>query len=166
EKQLWAGISVGVERRYKGHMNHGLAGGKFAKNCFLISCRVCGEHFLVTQKYAHQCVRGEAALSCPHCEAAGFEFTEMQKRGPYYRKPIQVTQTHPTGESHPIRILESDEILDLLLQNTLPDRIKIVPHDAESHITSDLGKIGKFMLGGAALLGAALIAGILGGDSD
>ncbi|MCC6613368.1 MAG: hypothetical protein IT320_07800 [Anaerolineae bacterium] len=166
EKHLWAGISVSVERRYKGHLNPRLACGKFAKNCFLVSCRVCGEHFLVTQKYAYQCVRGEASLSCPHCGASGYTFTELQKQGNFYRKPITVTQSHPTGKPHPIRVLESDEILDLLLENTLPETIKIVPDDAEHQITSDMGKIGRFMLGGAALLGAALIVGLLGDDSE
>lgn len=161
-KQAWASISVGTARSYRSHLNPGLATGKYAKSCFLVGCGKCGEHFLVTRKAVYAQIKGKFRVACPHCGNDQFPFKEEEQRGLYYRKPITLQQTFATK----MRVLEMDEILHLLLQNTLPPKFKLVQMGNE-RLDSDLATLGKLYLGIGAVLGGLIgLAALLGGKDD
>jgi hypothetical protein len=162
EKKLWAGISVGIARSYKSHLNPGFACGKFAKSCFMIPCGGCGEHFLATQKAIYDALKGQFKITCPLCGNGEFYFREMHKRGNYYRKPIVLEQEFQTR----LRVLETQEILDLLISNELPPSISLVSMPGES-LSSDIVKLGKFYLAlGGLALGALALTTLFSDEDD
>lgn len=124
QKKLWAKISVGINRNMQNHATL-TYWGKFAKNCFLIPCGNCGEHFLVSQAAVRATLNGNFKVVCPHCDNPNFAFHEESQRGNYYRKPVVLEQEYRKK----LRILEADEILALLLvdkNEELPPSIGIV----------------------------------------
>lgn len=162
EKKLWAGISVGVARSYRSKFNPGFAAAKYAKNCFMIPCRKCGQHFVASQKAVYSTLKGQFQIFCPHCSNGQFHFKEGTERGTFYRKPIILEQPYKNR----LRILESQEILSLLVNNELPDSIGLVTLDSEK-LSSDLAKVGKAYLGlGALALGAIGLAALFGNSDE
>lgn len=154
QKKLWASISVSINRSMgRGHLMPPTAWGRFAKHCFLLPCGVCGEHFLVSQKAIYRALKNLFEVECPHCGNNHFRFSELPKRGNYYRKPIIVQQHYYAN----LRVLGSFEILKLLIENNEMSAFPLVTLPGE-HLDSDIAKIGKFYL---ALGVAAAAIGIL-----
>ena len=82
--------------------------------------------------------------------------------GTFYRNPIIVEQEF----IRPLRVLETSEVLDLLIKDDLPPRIPLVSL-ADEHFDNDLIKVGKFFLGGlAALAAGALVINALGNEGQ
>lgn len=150
ERRMWANLSVGIAPSYQHHRNPGFQGGKFNRNCFLLPCRTCGEHFLASQKVIYSVLKGQIGLSCPHCGSQDFHFVERNHMGNFKRRPIILNQSN----NHSIRVLHNQEMLQMLISNTPPDNIPVVTFQDEN-LDSDLTKVMKVMLkvaGGIALL--------------
>jgi hypothetical protein len=159
EKKLWAKFSVGINRGMQGHLSPVFAGGRFSKNCFLVPCRSCGEHFLISQKAMREVIGGARRLQCPHCYATNFQVSEGERRGNFYRKPIRVRQ----AKERPPRVLDSREIMGLIISNDDQSRFPLVTADGE-RLRSDMAKIGLVYGGMAALAGIGLLFASLGSD--
>jgi hypothetical protein len=150
ERKLWASLSVGIAPSYQHHRNPGFQGGKFNRNCFLLPCRSCGEHFLASQKVIYSVLKGSFGLQCPHCGSQDFHFVERNYMGNFKRRPIVLSQS----QKHPIRVLDNQEMLQMLVQNTPPDNIPVITFPDEN-LDSDMTKVVKGVLtvaGGIALL--------------
>lgn len=156
EKKLWAKFSVGINRRMQGHLSPPFAGGRFAKTCFLVPCRNCGEHFLVSQKALREVIAGARRLQCPHCRAANFQVVEGERRGSFYRRPIRVQQPR----KQPVRVLDSMEIMGLIISNDTQARIPVITTDNET-LRSDLATLGRVYGAVAALAGIGLLVASL-----
>ena len=162
EKRLWANLSVNIARSYQGKFNPGFYGGKHNRNCYLMPCGICGEHFLIGKKATSLTLRGEYRIVCPHCNNSHFRILEGNQMGTFYRNPIIVEQEF----IRPLRVLETSEVLDLLIKDDLPPRIPLVSL-ADEHFDNDLIKVGKFFLGGlAALAAGALVINALGNEGQ
>lgn len=148
EKSLLANLAVSIDRSQISKYNQGFVGGKFNRNCFLFPCGSCGEHFLVSKKAVRKLVKEKVYISCPHCSNKSFHVYELSKKGNFYRKPLILDQ----NITSPLRVLETNEIYEMLNSNTNPVRIPVITLPGEK-LSSDLGKIGKFygVLGGLAL---------------
>lgn len=163
EKKLWAKFSVGINRRMQGHLSPAFAGGRYAKTCFLVPCRSCGEHFLISQKAMREVIAGARQLRCPHkhCRAANFQVAEGQRRGTFYRTPIRIQQPR----ERPMRVMDSMEIMGLIISNDEQLRFPVVTADRET-LRSDLRKLGLVYGGMAALAGVGLLLASLASDDD
>lgn len=165
QKKLWAKLSVGIARSYQHHMNPPFATGKYAKNCFMIPCQrlTCGEHFLASQKAVYSTLKGQFQIVCPHCGNGQFYFREEAQKGNFYRKPVILEQPNK-GD---IRILQSEEIISLILDNKLPDSFKTPITLPGEKLSSDLAKIGKVYAGlGVLAAGAIGLAALLSRDEE
>lgn len=164
QKQLIAHFAVSIDRSQKSRFNPGFVGGKFNRNCFLIPCGNCGEHFLASQKFVYNVLRGAERLSCPHCYNTNFRVYEMNKRGEFYRKPIILEQPRPYKTD--LRILGIHEIHQLLASNDLPSGIKLL-NESNEQLTSDMGKLGKAWAAiGLAVGVGVLVASLFSKDRD
>jgi phage FluMu protein Com len=129
-KQLIAHFSVSIDRSQQYYRSPGFVGGKFSKNCFLIPCRNCGEHFLASQDYVYSVIKGGCKLWCPHCHATNFSIFEINKMGHFKRKPIILSQL----EDKKPRVLSYQEIHELLALDELPAKIKLVAFENEKRL--------------------------------
>lgn len=154
-KTLWAKIAVGIDRSQQGHMSVPLACGPYAKNCFLVPCHKCGEHFLLGKEAVAAAVRGAFRVSCPHgCGNASFSLRETSGPARYYRRPIVLSQA---GRAR-MRVLGEGEILTLLVGSELPPGFPPPVSASGEVFRSDLAKLGM-VYGGLAAVAVALIGG-------
>jgi hypothetical protein len=162
QKQLIANLAVNIDKSQQSHFNPGFMGGKYNRNCFLVPCGQCGEHFLATQKYIYSVLNNVNRLTCPHCNNSNFSLQELNKNGKFYRKPIILKQSIVTN----FRVLDISEIHELLVLNTLPKNIGLVKLKDET-LSSDIAKVAKFW-GGAALIvtGIILFSKLISNDKD
>lgn len=150
ERKMWASLSVGIAPSYQHHRNPGFQGGKFNRNCFLLPCRSCGEHFLASQKVVYAVLKRQTAIICPHCESTDFRLHEEPQTGNFKRKPVILTQQN----NHPLRVIQSVEMLQMLIENKEPGNIPVIVLPDE-RLDSDPAKVVKGMLkviGGIALV--------------
>ena len=152
EASLRARVEYGTNRRTVRN-SRGMAGawGKFAKNCFLVPCVGCDEHFLVTQKAVYAALAGSVKVPCPHCTNIAL-FEEESRYGNYYRKPVLIV-----GDTSEARMLEDGELNDLLLASEVPEQFGLVAMEGET-LDSDLKKVMKMY--GWVGLGLGVVGGV------
>jgi hypothetical protein len=154
-KALWASISTRVNKRMNGRTV--AIWGRYARNCYLIPCRHCGEHILATKKVVEPLASSGGAFACPHC-GDPVRLGELPLRGNYYRKPIVLRDEERT----PMRPLGDDELKHLLVSDDPPPpAIRLVTLPEESVPTESwtlLKVFGGILAVGAA---AAIVAGAL-----
>jgi hypothetical protein len=172
QKSLWAKISVGINRGMQGHHSIPLMCGKFGKNCYLLPCHLCGEHFLAAQDAVHAALASDHRLVCPHCHQNELRFEQLPYIGHFYRKPIILKRS--TGRpGRPLRVLDAIEVLGLILNNDEPQRIPLAPYEGKK-LRSDGEKMGiglacacGAVVGGIILVGAvSALASWLSGDKS
>ncbi|MEL7246849.1 MAG: hypothetical protein AAFO03_00465 [Bacteroidota bacterium] len=154
DKKLWAKISVNIHPVMKGRRQ--VFWGKYARNCFIIGCCICGEYFLLTRKFMDILIGTGLQVKCPHCLNAGFDLYEDRTKRKYFKRhPIIL---RPKVQPRQLRHLTESEILHLLTGNNLPSRIRILKAPNEK-LTKDSSRAMKGYLVSIGIL-AAILAGL------
>ncbi|NEQ47822.1 MAG: hypothetical protein F6K00_31565 [Leptolyngbya sp. SIOISBB] len=139
--------------------------GKYSKNCFLIGCPNCGNHFLASTKAVYKALRGDVYISCPHhnCGNHDFYFEEGNKQGSFYRKPIRIHH-NVKGKVNPLNI---DDMMTLMHSNDeLPASVGLVTLPGET-LKSDGRKVAElYGIAGLALAGLLFIGSLFDGDEE
>lgn len=138
------------------------AWGKYAKDCFLVSCCACGQYYLITRKKMMKYVEGREKVLCPHCNRHHAVFLQKKDGVKFFanRTPILIHPlVEPVADHAP---LGTEDVLDLMNARKLPERFPLDKEDGEK-LKSDFRKqaefTGKFtagLVGGLAVLGAII----------
>lgn len=99
--------------------------GKFAKECFLVGCSMCGEYYLIGYEKMRQYIDSQERAICPNCKSFHCTFSYHPSKNTYfsYRHPIIM---HPTSSVRcDLTPLSVDDILVLLGAKKLPTRFKL-----------------------------------------
>lgn len=139
--------------------------GKYAKDCFLVGCCVCGKYYLMTEKklrfYAKSDPQNKIKAVCPYCNQKHATFSEVTFCKKFFGNRIPII-IHPAVKNVSDHVpLSVDDVIDLMNTNKLPERFALDKFPEEK-LQSDFRKqMTTSIKTSALIIGVILLAGEL-----
>lgn len=99
--------------------------GKYATECFLISCCNCGKYYLITRKKMNLYTCSPIPAICPHCNCPHATFVKDLNGKKFFGTRIPIIARPFVREISDHMPITVDDVLDLMNTKKLPERFPL-----------------------------------------